>query len=176
MHSWASSLVYLIMFSVKLDTSSHSQLKFLSWRYFHLRISPELFLLWRIKGIKDSQLPRVHTSLNTGLASRVWFLPFMEKSSCQGWKVQEQLKWRVSLGLCFAQVWLLRGFWHILRRPIKAKKALRTNSVAPNIAAKLRMFQRAAGAASLCVCVYVYVCNFIYFWVCWVFVAVRAFL
>ena len=145
------------MFSVKLDTSSHSQLKFLSWSYFHLRISPELFLWWRIKGIKDSQLPRVHTSLNTGLASRVDFFLLWRSPPVKDGRIQEQLKWQVSLGLCFAQEWLLRGFWHILRRPIKAEKALRTNSVAPSIAAKLRTFQRAASAASLCVCICVYI-------------------
>ena len=60
---------------------------------------------------------------------------------------REQLKQQVCLGSCSALVWLLRTFWHVLRKPIKAEKALRTKSIAPNIAVKLITFRRAAGAS-----------------------------
>lgn len=77
------------------------QLKFFS----SLRMSQERFLLWRIKGTKDSQLPKFSASWNTGLAFRIWLLPFVEEFCSRGWKDfwsrwSNRLAWDCALFLC----------------------------------------------------------------------------
>lgn len=52
------------------------------------------------------------------------------------------MKQQACLGLCFALVWLLsEASQHVLRKPVTAEKALRTNAIAPNIAVKHLTFR-----------------------------------
>lgn len=42
---------------------------------------------------------------------------------------------------------VMRAFQHVLRKPIKAEKPLRTDSIAPRIAVKLRTFRKQPSAS-----------------------------
>lgn len=122
------SVVPSNVFCPELKTSSLSRLTFLSCSYFHLwEFLQELFLLRRIRGTNGSQLPEGGASLNTGLASRTWLLPFMEEKFCSpGWKDLGR-SWPAGLRGIVICSWVA-AVWE---KPSKAETGLRISSLAP---------------------------------------------